>query len=365
MTHCSSPISRRHFIAAAGMTALAAKASHASNQNALTPSFVYAASKNELTAYATYKTPWTPIQTLPSEAPIALVTDRSTHTLHVLHAVSEYRGLPCGYIESLRIDKSNGQLKPLSKQPLSLSGIQPGSMALSPDGKVLAVAISGGAAYNLLPILEDGRTGRPQTIRKETGRNGALPSRPEHIVFHRTGDRLFVVDQGASTLSVFSARPDLPVLSRMFLPETSKLLTFASYMGDVDLLFTIDKASGSLLCIQHHPEDARLSIQAQIARSNLLGPLAMHASSKTLFMIASDGIDIFRIQTEPGQLTHLQHLNSVHPLHETEDLLCDPERNVLYLGTKNGIFSVRIDPDRGYLSALTRVAPAAHKIALL
>jgi 6-phosphogluconolactonase len=365
MTHRSIPISRRHFIAAAGMTALATKASHASSQRAFAPSFVYAISNNKLTAYATYETPWIPIQTLPSEAPVALVTDRSTHTLHVLHAVSEYHGLPCGYIESLRIDKSNGQLKPLSKQPLSLSGIQPKSMDLSPDGKSLAVAIGGGAAYNILPILKDGRTGRPQAIRKETGLNSVSPSRPGHIAFSRTGDRLLALDQGAATLSVFSAQQDLVLLSRIFLPETSKLLTFASYMGDVDLLFTIDKATGSLLCIEHHPEDARLSVQAQIVRSNFLGPLAIHALSKTLFVIASDGIDIFRIQTETGQFTPIQHLSSVHPLHETEDLLCDPERNVLYLGTKNGIFTFRIDPDRGYLSALTRVAPAAQKIALL
>ena len=364
MTHRSIPISRRQFITAAGMTALAAKASPVSSRSASVPGFAYAASNGMLTAYSTHEIPWVHIQTLTSEAPVSLVTDRSTHTLHVLHAVSEYRGLPCGYIESFRINKYEGYLKPLSKQSLSLSGIQPSSMALSPDGKALAVAISGGAAYNLLPILEDGRPGRPQAIRKEIGLNSVLPSRPGHIVFNRTGDRLFALDQGTATLSVLSAQSDLRVLSRIFLPEGSRFITFAAYV-DADLLFTINAANGSLLSIRHDPADAHLSGQTQIIHGNFLGPLAIHAASKTLFAIAADGMHIFRIQAETGELSLIQHFRSTQPFYETQHLLCDPKQNILYLATENGSFSFSIDPDEGRLSASTHIAPAAQRIALL
>jgi 6-phosphogluconolactonase (cycloisomerase 2 family) len=359
-----SPISRRHFIAAAGMTALTAQASPVSSRSASVSEFAYAASHGKLTAYSTSKIPWIHIQTLASEAPVSLVTDRATHTLHVLHAVSEYRGLPCGYIESFRIDKYEGHLKPLSKQPLSLSGIQPSSMALSPDGKALAVAIRGGAAYNLLPILEDGRPGRPQAIRKEIGVNRALSSRPGHIVFNRTGDRLFVLDHGTATFSVLSAQSNLPVLSRIVLPEGSRFLTFAAYV-DADLLFSVDAADGSLLSIRHHPDDARLSSQTQVIHGNFLGPLAVHAASKTLSVIASDGLHIFRIQAETAQLSLMQHFHSTQPFYETQHLLCDSRQNVLYLASNNGIFSFSIDPHEGRLSAFTHVAPAAQRIALL
>jgi 6-phosphogluconolactonase len=364
MTLQSIPMSRRHFITAAGMTALAAKASPVSPRSASVPEFAYAASNGVLTAYSTRKIPWIHIQTLTSEAPISLVTDRSTHTLHVLQAVSEHRGLPCGYIESFRIDKYDGHLKPLSKQSLSLSGIQPRSMALSPDGKALAVAIRGGAAYNLLPVLEDGRPGRPLAIRKEIGLNSVLPSRPGHIVFNRTGDRLFALDQGTATLSVLSAQSDLPVLSRIFLPASSRFMTFAAYV-DADLLFTIDAANGSLLSIRHHPANAHLSCQTEIIHGNFLGPLAIHASSKTLFVIAADAIHIFRIQAETGQLSLIQRLTSLQPFYEIQHLLCDPRQNVLYIATKNGTFSFSIDSDDGRLSALTQIAPAAQRIALL
>ena len=364
MTHRSISTSRRHFIAAAGMTALAAKASPVFNQRAFEPGFIVAASSDKLTVYSTRKTAWNPIQVLPSEAPVSLVTDSSTHTLHVLHDVSEYRGLPCGYIESFRIDTYDGRLKPLSTQPLSLSGIRPGSMALSPDGKALAVAITEGAAYNLLPILEDGRPGRPQAIRKEIGLRGALPSRPSHIAFNRTGDRLFALDQGKATFSIFSAQSDLPVLSRIILPDSCKLTPFAAY-ADLDTLFTIDTASGALLSIRYHPVDADLSCQTQSIHGNFLGPLAIHAASRTLFVIANDGIGIFRMQTETGRLTQIQHLRDLSLLKETQHLLCDPEQNVLYIASKNGIFSASIDPDTGHLSALTHVAPAAQRIALL
>ena len=359
-----SPISRRHFIAAAGMTALAAKASPVSSRSASVPEFAYAISNGMLTAYSTRKTPWSHIQTLTSEAPVSLVTDRATHTLHVLHAVSEYRGLPCGYIESFRIDRYDGYLKPLSKQSLSLSGIQPSSMALSPDGKALAVAIGGGAAYNLLPILEDGRPGRPQAIRKEIGLNRVLSSRPGHIAFNRTGDRLFTLDQGTATVSVLSAQSNLPVLSRIVLPAGSRVMTFAAY-ADADLLFMIDPANGSLLSIRHHPDDAHLSSQAQRIHGNFLGPLAIHAPSKMLFVIASDGMHIFRIQAETGQLSLIQPFPSTQPSYETQYLLCDSRQDVLYSASKNGIFSFSIDPEEGRLSGFTHIASAAQRIALL
>jgi len=365
MTHRFISISRRHFITAAGMTALAAKASPVASRSATVPGFAYAASNGMLTAYSTGKIPWAHVQTLTSEAPVSLVTDRATHTLHVLHAVSEYRGLPCGYIESFRIDKYDGHLKPLSKQPLSLSGIQPSSMALSPDGKALAVAIRGGAAYNLLPILEDGRLGRPQAIRKEIGLNRTLTSRPGQIVFNRTGDRLFALDQGTATFSVLSAYSDLPVLSRICLPAGSQCMTFAADV-DADLLFTIDAANGSLLSIRHHPDDAHLSSQAQSIQGNFLGPLALHAPSKTLFVVAYDGLHIFRIQAETGQLSLIQHFrNAQQPFYETQHLLCGPRQNVLYSASKNGIFGFSIDPDEGRLSAWVHIAPAAQRIAFL
>ena len=362
MTHRSISTSRRHFIAAAGMTALAAKASPIYNRRVFEGSFAFAASSDKLTVYSTRETAWIPVQTVSSEAPVSLVADHSTDTLHVLHAVSEYQGLPCGYVESFHIDKYNGQLKPLSRQPLSLSGILPSSMVLSPDGKALAVAIRGGAAYNLLPILKDGRPGRPQAIRKESGLSSALPSRPSDIAFNRIGDRIFTLDQGTSTLSVFSTQ--FEVLSRFSLPEASRFALFATY-EDADMLFTIDAATGSLLSIRHHPADARLSGQPQVIRGNFLGPLSIHVASKTLFAIDSDGIHIFRIQDETGHLSPIQHFHDMPPLYKAQHLLCDPKRHILYLVAENGIWSSGFDPDCGLILAFVCAAPGARKITLL
>jgi 6-phosphogluconolactonase len=357
-------ISRRHFIAAAGATALAARASAVLKPTRFTQGFAFAASVHEIRTYATQETAWALIQIIPSEAPISLVTDPSTRTLHVLHAVSEHRGLPCGYIESFRIDKDSGHLEPLSTQPLSLSAIRPRHMAFSPDGKALAVAVHGGAAYNLLPILKDGRPGRPIAIRKETGLSSTLSSRPSYIVFNSAGDRIFALDQGTATVSVLSVQHELPVLSRLSFPENRRLTHLALH-ADTDLLFAIDAATGSLLTIRHNPVNAHLSLQSQMIQGNFLGPLAIHTASQTLFVAAPGSIHRFRIQSEPGELHPMPNLLCTQPFTEARHLVCDHRNNFLYLATENGILRSEIDPGDGNLSPCTQVAPASQRISLL
>ncbi|HEY9125716.1 MAG TPA: beta-propeller fold lactonase family protein, partial [Acidobacteriaceae bacterium] len=224
--------------------------------------------------------------------------------------------------------------------------------------------VHGGAAYNLLPILQDGRPGRPCAIRKETGLNSASPSRPGYVAFTSGADRIFALDQGAATLSVFSTQPEMPVLSRLSLGESSIPLSLASYMQG-NLLFVVDRESGSLLTVRHDPANASLSRQSDVIQGDFLGPAAVHAASKTLFLVAADSIYNYRIQAETGELTLLQRLRNTQPYGQTQHLLCDDEDHVLYLPTSQGVAGSNIDPECGHISPLKRVAPSAHTIALL
>jgi 6-phosphogluconolactonase (cycloisomerase 2 family) len=122
-----------------------------------------------------------------------------------LREVSEYQHLPRGAVDAYRIE-SGGQTL-LGTQPLSLSAIMPRSIAISPDGRYLVVAVYGGGSYNVLSISKDGELEPVCGIYKEIG-CGLCPVRqasahPHTVVFDQTGDYVLSSDFGCDTLSVF------------------------------------------------------------------------------------------------------------------------------------------------------------------
>jgi 6-phosphogluconolactonase len=360
----TSLMSRRHFIAVAGATAVTAKVLANSHLSGLPSNFAFTCSHDELRVYATGKGNWTHIQTIPSQAPIALVINPSTDTLHVLHQVAEFEGLPRGYIESFRMERGDGQLRLLSRQPLSLSAIDPSDIALSPDGRALAVAVYGGGAYNLLPILEDGRPGRPIAIRKETGTAGDSPSRPSKIAFSSSSDRIFALDEGTANLCVLSAQLELPVLSRLNLREHG-YFSHVCLHPDANLLFLVDSSNGRLLTVRHHPANCNLSPKPRILRGQFQGPLQIHSSSQTLFAATDSFLHAYRMHVDTGELQLIQALPYPKVFDKVYSLVPDCSHDLLYAVTESGIYSSEINRLDGTLTPLARVASPARRIAFL
>ncbi len=120
---------------------------------------------------------WTRIQQAPCRAPVCLILHPNRPVLYVANAVALHEGLPRGTVEVFSIDLKSGALSRLQRRGLSLSGTEPRSLAVSPDGRHLAVAIYGGGAYNVLAIERDGTLGQVRHIFKEVG-CGAHPELP-------------------------------------------------------------------------------------------------------------------------------------------------------------------------------------------
>jgi hypothetical protein len=359
------PLTRRRFLAAAGATVLAAKASSLPDPTNSAPRFAYTASPGELRVYATQTIPWTQLQSVASEAPISLAIDTHTHTLHVLHDVAEHLGLPRGYIESFRIDQRTGRLAPLYIQPLSLSATHPRHMALSPDGKTLAVAIHGGSAYNLLPVLEDGRPGRPTAIRKETGFDPSLLSRPSQIAFSLNGDHLFALDHGTATLSIFAAEPGLPILARFPLPAGCRRSHFA-LDPQGSLLFLTDSSTGSLLTLKYDSSGPDIRSIA-ILQGDFLGPLTFHTPTQTLFAATRNGLAAVAADSGTGKLATRQQLLLLPSRfsYETHQLILAYGGNRLLTCTANGVVQCDIDSASNNLCHPEVVAVASHSAASL
>jgi 6-phosphogluconolactonase (cycloisomerase 2 family) len=148
------------------------------------------------------------VQTVPSENPSFLALDANRKLLFVVNEISQYQGLPAGSVESHSVHPQTGLLSLVSRQALSLSAIKPRSLAISPDGKFLAVAVYGGGAYNVLPIRANGEIGPVTQILKEIGR-GPHPTEqatahPHSLIFHPSGRFVIASDVGMDRISVFA-----------------------------------------------------------------------------------------------------------------------------------------------------------------
>ncbi len=149
---------------------------------------------------------WSPRQQVASRAPAALLL--SQQVLYVANQVSLHQGVPRGTIEAYRVEPGSGRLTLLGRTPLSLAATRPRHMALSPDGRLLAVAAYGGGIYNLLPVGKDGSLGDPCGIFKDTGcgphRQLQTSAHPHTLLFDSSGKHLLCSDFGSDRISVFA-----------------------------------------------------------------------------------------------------------------------------------------------------------------
>lgn len=199
---------RREFVrGAAGMVALPHLPLGA--VAAPSPRFAYVASgEGWLHVFRLRGEVWTRTQRVPSRAPACILLSPPQRTLYVANEVDVYEGLPRGTVEAFHIDPLDGRLTLLGRTPLSLSATHPRHLALSPDGKLLAVAAYGGAIYNLFPIAEDGSLGQPSSIFKQAGcgphAQSQTSAHPHTLFFDATGRHLLSSDFGSDRLSVFA-----------------------------------------------------------------------------------------------------------------------------------------------------------------
>jgi 6-phosphogluconolactonase len=172
------------------------------------PEFAYVASaQGSLHVFRLRGEVWTPTQQVPSRAPACVLLSPAQQTLYVANEVEIHEGMPRGTVEAFHIDPLDGRLTLLGRQPLSLSATHPRHMALSPDGKLLAVAAYGGAIYNLFSVAEDGSLGGVSSIFKQAGCGPNVQSQgsahPHTLLFDVSGRHLLSSDCGSDRLSVF------------------------------------------------------------------------------------------------------------------------------------------------------------------
>ncbi|MDQ0041871.1 lactonase family protein [Variovorax boronicumulans] len=329
---------------------------------------------------------WTPVQTVASANPSFLAVHPSRRFLYAINEIDTYQGLPTGTAEAYAIDANDGRLTLLNRQPLSLSGVIPAHLAVSPDGRALAVALYGGGAYNVLPIEADGRLGKVSGIEKETG-SGPDTERqesphPHMVLFDASGQRVLGTDLGTDRINVFTlADGKLSVLGRtsvapgsgprhLALHPSQRFLYLVNELDATVASFSYDAASGKV-----GEQRQRVStLPDGYSGQKSAAALVMHPSGQFLYATnrrlksehpMADSIAAFRIDASNGALTPLQHWSE--GLRFPRALAMAPGGSHLYALNQKGdtILRLRINPASGKLDQPVQVAQVPTPVCLV
>jgi len=372
-------LSRREFVRLAGMAALAARASglQASaasvESNASRFAFVGVTGRTHAVhVYAINGASWRLQQAVASKAPVSIALHPLGTALYVLNEVSEYRGLPRGSVEAYRVDTQTGQLDLLGREGLSLSATMPRHLAVAPDGKTLVVAVHGGGAYNLLPILADGRLGRVNGIVKETGCGPVAEDQdtahPQAVLFDSTGKRVIASDMGADKVSVFSLEDGLTVMARYDSPAGSGPRHVALH-PDRHLLYVAHALDGSLCGFAYDADAGRITKQVAHVHGAYGDALAMHPTGDYLYAAGSGVMSLLRIDPATGALRRVQARRVVtgYEPDQIHGMMLSRNGRELLILTGKGVLRMEVDPDTGCVDVPTLAASVtdARCVAML
>ena len=327
--------------------------------------FAYVASgQGSLDVFSVRGGRWKITQRVPSRAPAHIMLSAAQRTLYVANEVDAHKGLPQGTVEAFHIDAFDGRLTLLGRTPLSLSATHPRHMALSPDGKLLAVAAYGGAIYNLFPIAEDGSLGQPSGIFKQAGcgpnAHSQASAHPHTLQFDASGHHLLSSDFGSDRLSVFAVQNGrLERRSQRTTTEGSGPGACAFHPA-TSVFYAWHELKAALACYRYDEVSGTMSdaIQQLSLPVASLHALALHPAGRMLYttQASPNELSAWHVDSKSGKLTRAQ----VFSLEEATPtrITAAPDGESLFIldGLRGSIFKVTADRVTGELHCKAEVA---------
>jgi len=313
---------------------------------------------------------WVRIQTVSSLSPASLALSPDQRFLYVANAVESFEHRPTGSVEAYAVDAKTGHLSLLNRQGLALSATVPRHLAISPNGRQLAVAVAGGAAYNLLPLKEDGSIGRVTASLKQVGRgfdHAAQPTASPHSVLFQGDATLLATDMGCDRVSSFSVAQDgsLALEKHQSTSPGSGPGVIIGHPGGKAFF-----CAGSLDPIissfqyrkgQNGPSPAPQQFRLPTTAGGI-SSLAMHRSGQLLFAGSAEGIWIVRIG-DSGSIEGASR--QVERMDDITALAASGDGTHLVAGTLNGSLArFDIDGARGRILSSRELASVVHPTAI-
>lgn len=251
-----------------------------------------------------------------SATPSSLALDAAERFLYVVNEVYEYEGLPSGTVEAYAIDATDGNLKLVNRQKLSLSATAPRHAAVSPDGRALVVAVHGGGAYNVLPLGEDGSVGAVSGILKETGsgpHDEQRSAHPQMVVFDRAG-RAVSADLGTDLLNALELKTAQLGITGRYAARAGDGPRQIAFHPNGRLLFVANELDASVACYGYDADKGQIvgrRAHVTTACDGGTGGVVMAVDPAGEFLYTSHrrgsgGVSMWRIAGNTGCLQRLQ-----------------------------------------------------------
>lgn len=310
---------------------------------------------------------WARKSTIATTAPSSMVLDTSQRFLYVANAVDEHEGLPSGTVEAYAIQPTEGTLKFLNRQRLSLSATRPEHVAIAPDGRALIVSAHGGGAYNVLPLRKDGHLAPVTSILKEVGagpREEQRSAHPQMVVFDRSG-RAVSADLGCDRLNVLTLDGVKLQMAERHKTQPGLGPQQIAFHPHGRLLFVANGLDSSIACYEYNADEGKIITRlghVRTTHSETAGGVVMAMDPAGRFLYTSHrnkakGLSAWMIEPRMGTLRHLQTVDEDGPqLHKM--MVTSSGKRLLGLSREaNAMFSWNVV--NGQLEQGVELAPIA------
>ena len=315
-----------------------------------------------------------------TENPSFLAIHPSRQFLYAVNEVGQFNGKPTGSVSAFKIDPKSGDLALLNTEPSG--GGDPCYVMVDPTGSDVLVANYSGGSVRVFPVGSDGKLGAASaTIQHQgSGPDQGRQSKPHaHSVDLGPNNRYAVVaDLGLDMLLVYHFDPKQGTLR----PNTTPAVKLApgagprhvafhpdgrhvyviNEMASTITLFDFDASRGTFSALEtvHTRPDPQKP-------NNSTAEIAVHPSGRFVYGSnrGDDTIAIFQVAPASGKLTPVgyQPTGGKAPRH----FAIDPTGQFLLVGNQNSntITIFRINPDSGQLTQAGDPVPCPAPVRIL
>jgi 6-phosphogluconolactonase len=306
-----------------------------------------------------------------SDNPSFMVIDPTHRFLYAANEIEKFAGKSDGSVSVFAIDPKTRKLSPV--QQVSSGGWGPVYLSLDKAGRYLMVANYGAGSITTLPIGTDGRLGAPTASIQHTGTKDPRP----HAIEATKDDRFALVpDLGLDQLFVYRFNPETGALAlnasgtvklppntgprHIAIAPSGKIVYLTNEEASTVTVFSFDPAHGTLVekqTVSTLPADSKVQ--------NTTAEIGLDPTGKFLYVSnrGEDTIVLFNVDPKSGKLTPVDRTPSGGKTPRT--FAIDPTGKWMLVANQgsNTIDLLKRDPRSGRLSQTSRslsVAAPAH-----
>lgn len=312
---------------------------------------------------------WTHIQLLPNiENPSFFALDHKGRFLYSAHADLDQ-------VSAYAIDKANGHLTPLNKQPCG--GKNPVYVTVDPSGRFLIAANYTGGSVGVVAIKNDGSLGALSDVVALKGEPGPnrkeqASSHPHDAPFDPAGRFIAVPDKGFDRIFVFrldTGTGKLVPNNPPFVPTRAGAgPRHIAFHPNLPFAYVINELGATVVTYRYDPESAVLlpvqvipSTPADFTGNDTGAEIAVDASGNFVYVSnrGHNSIGIFAVDPDSGTLVPVgwEPTQGKTPRFFT----FDPSGNLLYVGNlgSDTVVTFRVDRTHGTLTPTGQVVAVA------